>query len=258
MMSGQTCESMDWLAYLSNQLSPEEHSRMQEHLHSCTACQAELKDIEQLFDHLSIHLELIDPPVSLKERVMSSIQAESIEEVENYKQEREAKGQPFSRLESFHPGYQRRRPFWIGLGYAILFFLCGGLGLQLNHEHKLLTQLQQQMQDTPAMLSMHATSYDKEGQGEVILIPKGNSLRVIVVVNHLKPTVGSQVYHIWFWHHGTRSSAGVMTVNAEGKGTFVQTFPISFHEIDGIGITLEPNPNTTHPVGPKVLGVSHV
>jgi anti-sigma-K factor RskA len=69
--------SDDVAPYLLGALPEHEASNFERHLATCTMCQAELDDLRPVVDELSSTVEEVEPPVSLKRRVMADIEREA-------------------------------------------------------------------------------------------------------------------------------------------------------------------------------------
>jgi hypothetical protein len=165
-----------------------------------------------------------------------------------------------------HEGSSRARPVLLRRSSLVVRWLVAGLIVsaassavlanQLVHARQQLSQARQQLSSSPKTVSLHAMPSAKDAAGKAVFVQENHQLRLILYAANLKPTNGSEVYHIWLWNHGKRSSAGVMTVGSTGVGQFQGT--LKSGHLDGIGITLEPNANTSVPVGPKILGIKNI
>jgi hypothetical protein len=229
------------------------HAETAEHLEDCAECRGFLEELMTGMDLLATDMPQVPPPPSLRGKVLQTAY-EKRSPVSGADFRRYATHRPQQLLRSSEsPVFKRKRSTWMHVALAALVIVCAVLSAQVVMSGRTIKQLHAELATTLTTVSLHGQG-EPSATGEALLIRQGRQLHLIVYVANMKPTMGSEVYHIWLWNHGRRSSAGVMTVDATGTGQFEYT--LNDHSLDGIGITLEPNAHTATPVGPKVLGAS--
>ncbi|MCF8568440.1 anti-sigma factor [Alicyclobacillus tolerans] len=236
----QPCDSLDLWAYAEQRLSSEEREAVHKHLENCSLCRAQLQDLQDGFEAISHAMTPLQPPPSLRQQVLGAA-------FESPATNRESKPtQPFR--------FPLRRS---SIAIAAMALFSAGLLAQVVRDQHQLSLLQHQLaRAVPTAVSLQATKYTPKATGQVVLTRQGNSVHLVLVAANLKPTQGSQVYHIWLWNQNHRSSAGVMTVSSQGTGWFETTLSGPAATFNAIGITLEPTAKTEVPVGPKVLSAA--
>ncbi len=63
-------------SYLDGALSPEERSKIEDHLKSCAGCSAQLADLRRTIEHIK-GLEEIEPPAWMTQKIMAKVHEES-------------------------------------------------------------------------------------------------------------------------------------------------------------------------------------
>lgn len=136
---------------------------------------------------------------------------------------------------------------------AALFLVSLVLTQQVVHDRQQVSGLQAQLAHVTTAVDLQPTHILQNASGKAVVIPTASGVQLIVYISHVTPTQGSEVYHVWLLNHGTRHSAGVITTSPRGTGVLQVSLNGQHARFDGIGITLEPNAETTEPTGPKVL-----
>ncbi|OFW78246.1 MAG: hypothetical protein A2201_03035 [Alicyclobacillus sp. RIFOXYA1_FULL_53_8] len=233
-----------------------ERSRMTRHVKECVDCQIKLDDVRTILEGFPQGISPLRPPSSLREKTLAAaFAARSPAEVKAQPEgaKRHTRGlfarDLFGRLLTISA--QR----WLVVSTLALLFVSGTLSVKVALDHSQLTELQAKLaQQKVAAYELKPTSLARQAVGKAIVEQNGGELHVYVVISHTLPTQGNQVYHVWLWRNGSRISAGMFHVDRSGQAVFQGSLTGAWAGLNGIGITLEPNANTTTPVGPKVFG----
>jgi anti-sigma-K factor RskA len=76
-MSGSCEQGIDAGAYVLHALEDEEHDRFAVHLRTCATCRREVEQLQTVVDHLPMSTPQQMPPAALKDRIMSTVDAEA-------------------------------------------------------------------------------------------------------------------------------------------------------------------------------------
>lgn len=75
----------------------------------------------------------------------------------------------------------------------------------------------------------------------------------VLRTDNFPPLPSDMVYQFWLIKDGARTSGGVFTVDADGRGALVFTSRISLDDFDGMGVTPEPAGGSAGPTAPPVV-----
>ncbi|WDL98037.1 anti-sigma factor [Alicyclobacillus sp. ALC3] len=279
-MSEYTCEDIDLLAYLQERLTGVEREVVSRHVATCLTCQRDVAQLEQAQTLLPSALAPVDPPVDLKAIVMAeAFKQRSPQEVlrqrspEEVLRQRSPVGTTYVSSNAYastdasenadgassngrrkRTSFARRMLPW-SLS-AALFLVSLVLTQQVVHDRQQVNGLQAQLAHATTAVALQPTHILQNASGKAVVIKTGSGIQLIVYISHVTPTRGSEVYHVWLLNHGTRHSAGIITTSSGGTGVLQVSLNGQHAQFDAIGITLEPNAETTEPVGPKVLGTN--
>lgn len=247
-MKEYICDDVDLLAYLNGSLDAKERAALDIHLQSCSDCQTDLKQLSEAQDILPLALQQVSPPDLLKSQVLAKAFAARppLPAKDSLKSSRR-------RPTIFVQLWRRWLPWSVSTALLLVSLVLTQQVVGTRHE---VNQLKQQLADSAKAVALQPTNYLATAQGHAIVIPAHSGVQLIVYVSNVRPTVGSEVYHVWLWNHGTRESAGTMTVDAKGTGVLHVTLNGQRAVFNGIGITLEPDATTKVPTGPKILGAA--
>lgn len=215
------------------------------HLKTCETCREEWYGLRIVWEALALEAELQEVPDGMKSDVMNAIfGSESAYD--------EARLKP---TEPRRTAAKRRR---IVLASAFCVILLAGWGVWKlgptlwNPSGAVSTAATQTvLKEWPlasAMASMPAA------KGSIQLIREGEQQKVVVQTEGLDPTVNDQTYQVWLIHNGNRYNCGTFRVDRSGKGSLVYDLKRPDVQIDGFGVTLEPDALGSKPRGTKVLG----
>lgn len=237
-----TCEEFEELsgAYALDAVTPAEREAARAHLAECAKCTRLLLELRAVVEQLPYSVPQMNPPESLKERVLESIRNES----------RTTSTQPISI--SSHP---RRR--WstqlLVTAAVVLLLLCGGMiawNVSLHQENATLgsqvTSLQHQVS---LVYAMRGNSFAPGASGKVIYVPEQNI--TLLVVQGLPQLQGTQVYQGWLIHDKQPRSIGLLSMENSVASV---TYPGDIAGYEAAAVSREPGPlaSTNRPAGPIV------
>lgn len=239
------CEGL--IEYLTGEGSDMERKRFEKHLTTCSTCQEEVILWRQVWDNLADDAELVELPADLKDEVMGSIVArESHTPVSVEKK---------PRMPRFHYG-----KWAMGAAVLLLVFLSGWL---LGNFQPLSTVKESSAQTPDSIDTLfHLSAVRSNGKfddsprayGVACLVRSKDQEQLVVYVFGTPQTKDGEAYQVWLLKDGQRTSAGTFTVGESGIG--IMTLPLreGIPDMDAVGVTLEPDNQSTSPRGPKMFG----
>jgi Anti-sigma-K factor rskA len=246
------CENLS--LYIIDELTAREKEQYEGHLRICAHCQHELESLQETWQSLFYEIEEVDVPGTLKAEVMDFIFEKNEPVQREHKVERTKK----SLIERFKFIFKKQfSPLSTGVAAVLIIGLAG------LYWHNL------QLKDTITALENEAvgpvqivSTYALKGQGlaasangNAYLLQEGSDISLVIELNNMPGTKDKEVYQVWLLKNGTRQNAGTLKPDQNGNGLITYRLPPA-HSFDDIGITLEPNPNNTQPLGVKVMGTS--
>ncbi len=240
--------------YLVGECSTEEQEKFEYHLLSCPSCQEELRNMQSVWNALPLQMEEMEVPTDLKEEVMRVIFSQN-DVVDDKRQTRDVDIN-FPVYQAIHKN--KKRSFWSYYTIASLTVLLAASVIWNAFLFQESSIIQVVEQEPPSqiveMIPLKALNPAFESaQGMVCLLKKGDRTKLVVYILGLNANQGSEAYQVWLQHGGEQNNAGTFRVNQNGFGVFV--FDMEPNEqFDAVGITVEPDENSTKPNGPKVLG----
>ncbi len=229
-------------AYALGILDPEEAVRLEAHLQTCTACQAELASFKEVGSRLLMAQPPQAPSAALRKRLMTHL--------------------PSARTV--------RKPRWqwsfdrIALAAAIALLLILNLfslsqTQSMQRQQAQLTREIQTGQVALAMLAYPGTQslpINQNGITGSMLLDKDRNVVVLVVWN-LPPLKSDQTYQLWFIdRQDQRTSAAIFTPAADLPFTTVSIIaPQSLSNFSGLGLTVEPAGGSTQPTGARLFKI---
>jgi Anti-sigma-K factor rskA/Putative zinc-finger len=258
-------------AFVLGALTPEEAALVREHLATCAEPHPEIEELGGVVPYLAESVELVEPPSSLRDRVMAAAAADLAAGREGAVASMPAAGPaaepapregaavaPFPAAAERAARAQRRRrsPLqWVaGLAAVITIAALGiwNVGLQRDRD-----AAQAYERGLSAVLdvagqpgSQAAILSPQEGGGPDGLGAVGADGRVAIVMRGLAPTTGSEVYEAWaIAGDGAPQPLGGFTVGPTGTGAFLAD---GAPAADGVtlALTREPAPGATTPTAP--------
>lgn len=246
--------------YMAGEMTDVERRRFERHLTTCAACREDAAEWNDVWHRLSEEAPLVEPPADLRDEVLGAAFA----------------GLPLDRRsDTAEAGNRRRRgasengrrPKTLLRRYlfAAVFVavFCAGFGLRAwlpVHELPMRqadasspSQIERVLRLAP-VAEAWPDEAGKQAYGVACLIRSGGEQHLVVYVFGTPGTEGSEAYRVWLLQDGTRSSAGAFTVGESGIGLLTVPWPEPSPAFDQIGITLEPNAESSEPTGPKMFG----
>lgn len=241
-----------YLDLLTGEITEQERMAFERHLPGCKACQAEIAELELVWEGMSADMEPIEPPVELKQQVMKAALAADAEAM--------TKVQPAAETNrrSVKSRWLRKAP----AAAMIAMFLFGSAwNFWLYQERINMSTAAETPYVDPSQIKLaiplQSQSTDaSKASGIAYILDNGKSKQFVVYVYGATPTSGDQAYQVWLIKDGVRSSAGTFQVTSEGAGVGMLTMPLESDKpnFDRIGITLEPDDKGDQPRGKKMFG----
>jgi hypothetical protein len=237
--------------YVLGALDPEEEQAVREHLASCDLPHDEFAELGAVVRYLAEDVDLVDPPASLKTRIMAAAAAD-------LEQRRGPAGPPESRRVVQFPAAEeretrRRRTSVIGWGLRIAAVLViaalGAWNLRLQQDlNSVRRDLNTALQPTNAVAVLKPEATGPSGVG---LVQADGSVRI--TMRNLQPTTGSQVYEAWVIAPGAAAPVpiGGFTVGQDGIGLLLARNAGATAGVT-LALTREPGPGATTPTLPIV------
>ncbi|MBU8878064.1 anti-sigma factor [Bacillus sp. FJAT-29790] len=238
------CDNL--LLYIANELNDNKQMEFEEHLNHCTECTKEYKELSQAWSALQFDYIETDVPESLKEEVLDFV----------FKHDTDSLYEPlFSKLKEFVRVLQKQfTPFTAGI-ITLLFIAMAGLGIwsvqQTIHQEAIpKNEPIEILSAIPLKASEH--SHLKTG-GMAYIVQQGSRKNLVVQVYQLPKIEGSEVYQVWILKNSKREDGGIFKPDENGYGKL--TYQLAEGQIfDQIGITVEPDSNSTQPRGVRIVG----
>lgn len=239
---------MDYVTYSSEaSLLPE----FKQHMKTCAVCRAEWQQLQIVWQALALDTDVVDVPGTLKSEVMSAIFGEHV-----------------AGSDAGVPAAARRQPRrwrhrWRIAVSAASLLLVVALGAWYA-----LAPLRNQTPPAAAALVPSQTVLREwsmapvqhimpAAKASIQLVRDGDIQKVVVHAEGLAPTAGEQAYQVWLIHGERRYNCGTFRVDTSGKGVLVYDLKRPDVNIDGFGVTLEPDAQGAAPRGTKVLGTAN-
>jgi anti-sigma factor RsiW len=266
--ASMTCEEARDLAaaYVLGGLEPAEEAAVREHLRTCTEPHAEFAELGGVVPYLALDIELVEPPASLRDRVMAAAAADLAA--------RRSQTRPTGVVPpattvaappiAFPSASERtaRRAARIGVGpwagriaAVLAIVVLGGWNLLIQNQLAAANRYEQ------AVASVIAAASHPNSQTVVLTTDKGSRPagiaavgpdgRVVIAMRNLPATAGGQVYETWVITAKKPVAIGGFTVGSDGTVSFT-TRPAQTPAGSIIAVTLEPRAGQTAPEGPIV------
>lgn len=259
-MMSNTCDLL--LDYFNNQLTHEEQEKFQLHLLECEECQEELMELQQLTEDLPYSIEAIDPPVGMKERILSNVvnEAKTSEPESDQEPIQEESNQVTSLNDWKEPKKQGNR-WYKPLIAAVLTLSLVGNGAALiyitDDEPKEPSKTSEPEEVTlDAIQKMLSLSPSKgiNAKATAMMIEQNSKTNLVVQASNLPPLEGEETYQVWVLEDGKPFRSGTFVSNEKGNGavSYIMNYD-GKHSFDTIAITKEPNANSQTPQGEILL-----
>ncbi|MDF2682155.1 MAG: hypothetical protein K0R47_3345 [Brevibacillus sp.] len=253
METRDRCSLSDELvAYAIGEYTEKEKRLIDDHLAVCPFCRQEVNELREAWALIPFQIpyqpENVDVPVDLKTEVMNTI-------FEPKEKPDTAQVLPWyqqfgKRLVTWPPA--SRRFVMAGLVIALVGVVWNNIQLrQQLTAHEYVQSPAQVVQSYSLQATNNATAMAK---GNAWMYKQGDQKTLVLHMQGLSTTQGTEAYQVWLIHDGKRRSAGVFRVDGQGTGVLIYDMQDPSLPFEAIGITLEPDANGTQPRGKKVLG----
>ncbi|KIL37975.1 hypothetical protein SD70_29465 [Gordoniibacillus kamchatkensis] len=242
---------MDYVTYSSEASLPPE---FKQHMKTCAVCMEEWHQLQIVWQALALDTEEAEVPETLKSEVMNAI----FNGEDGMK-----RGTEVVPPLSAQPARPRRKSAgWRIAAAAACVFLVAGVSAWYGG------WLPPQRQISPAVVSPAQTVLKEwslrsvqqtmpAAKASIQLVRDGDVRKVVVQAEGLPPTTGAEAYQVWLLHEDHRYNCGTFRVDQSGKGVLVYDLKRPDIQIDGFGVTLEPDALGNAPRGKKVLGTAN-
>ncbi|WP_257349505.1 anti-sigma factor [Pseudalkalibacillus decolorationis] len=261
MNEHNTCDLL--LDYFNDCLNEIDKTKFKEHLASCNECQVELEELQMLTEDLPLSSEPIEPNDGMKNRILSSVFAQPIdneinEQTPEYLQTSEVSKPNESNVRSI--GTMRRNKGLIQslLAASLLLSLSANAYFYLNDEgpnEGAIDTVEEEGTDEVVNRVELAATEGFSGTAQAAMIQKESGMALVVQASDLNQLTGSEAYQVWLIDKsGSKFRAGTFLPNENGEGAV--SFPIDYkgeHDWDTIAVTLEPTPTSEQPQGDIIL-----
>lgn len=243
-------------AYVLDALEVAELLAFEEHLKTCAICRAEVAELRQVVDVLPLAVPLVQPPPSLRDRILAEVEAEVPAPA---RLTALPGGMPSTREnDNRRPRSWLRRPqTFLGVAAAVLLAAMGAWNVQLQHrtdEQKQTIAFQQVVERSiasGATVSQLPGTGSGSGAHAAMVQPPGGKAGYLIV-DGLAPAPADKVYQLWFVKGTTPRSVKVFGVTGNGPQVVPMPMPATGYPV--AAVTIEPGPRGSRlPTGPKVL-----
>lgn len=231
------------IPYVMGQLSESDRLLYEHHLLTCSNCQEEFADLQSVFGVLPYAVPPVELPKNLKERTLQA--AFHI---------RPALADPTSFKWFIKSRYGKIAVNLVAV--LLISWVASFWKLYSEPQQEAATLQIFQGTHIQASLALSATKSDQPAAGTAYLASASGKQVMIIQVRHAETLTGNEVYQAWLVKDGHRQSAGTFRVDESGDGLLVFSAKGQIPTFDSIGITREPDTNSTSPRGPKILGTS--
>ncbi|WP_375088049.1 anti-sigma factor domain-containing protein [Peribacillus sp. RS7] len=235
-------ECANLLSFLSGELGEKEKKAFAEHLIQCSECTKDYEQMTEAWNSLKWDFEEMEPSSSLKSEVMNFV-FEPNDQVPVLKEKN---------WSSFF--FRQFTPVTSGLLLATLVFAFVLLysNIQLKKELAAIN-LPMEVKTSLSLQPADKTAVKMNTDGEAYILQQGEDRRLIVQIQNLPSLKESEVYQVWLLKDGKRTNAGTFKPDETGTGSL--TYKLSINDqFNQIGITREPDSNSTKPRGEKIVG----
>ncbi|MCG3088948.1 anti-sigma factor domain-containing protein [Sporosarcina cyprini] len=231
------------IPYIANELKESENVAFEEHMKNCAECQKEYKELAKAWNALPFEYKEIDVPESLKGEVLGFV----------FEHDKGSSEEAFmAKIRKLFVLFKSQfTPVSTSI-LAILLLAIVGLGIANVQERG--HQAQNNPIEIVATIPIKSANQSHSGPtGIAYIVQQGSEKKLILQVHELSGVEGSQVYQVWLLKNGLRENGGIFKPDENGSG--VLTYQLAEGQtFDQIGITVEPDSNSTQPRGEKVAG----
>ncbi|MGM0805825.1 MAG: anti-sigma factor domain-containing protein [Bacillota bacterium] len=247
-MEQKTCDNL--LEYYNGLLEGKEKDAFEKHLKQCDACQEEWAEWQDLTADLPYLSEEAQPPIGMKERILTNVTASNSSFSH---QEKQSVNKTDELTTPVSPITQRKSKPWIqGLLAAGLLLSLGTNAYLFNENNKNEQVIEEQINKT--FKTVQLASEETDSTGVASMVQENDTMNLVVQTNNLTQVKGTETYQVWLIEGDKPYRAGTFTPDENGNGAVV--FPVKFegeHNWDAVAISHEPTPNSKKPVGTIVM-----
>jgi anti-sigma-K factor RskA len=244
-------------AFVLGALPPDEERAVREHLATCSLSHEELAELGSVVTALAESVELVEPPASLRERVMAAA-------ARDLEARRPAGPRPIVRpsppvadVVAIRPARRTARLGWaLGLAAALVIAGLGAWNLSLRSDLDAATAYRQHVEQVliaaarPGSHSAILSNKDNPAIGGLAVV--GSDGSVEVVMRGLAPTSGGKVYEAWvIAGENAPAPIGSFTVGSDGNGYLAAGGAPAAAGVT-VALTLEPGPGAKSPTRPII------
>jgi anti-sigma-K factor RskA len=239
------CEEFEELsgAYALDAVTPAEREAARAHLAECANCTRRLRELRAVVDLLPYSTTQVNPPDSLKGRVLESIRNEG----------RTASTQPI-------PMSSRARWRWstqlLAIAAVLMLLLIGGMtawNVSLHQQNTSLAYQVTSLQHRAVQVyAIQGIASAQGASGKAIYLPEQNI--TLLVIQGLPQLQGTQVYQGWLIHGKQPRSIGLLSMENDVASV---TYPGNIAGYEVAAVSIEPGPlaSKSAPAGPFVAVV---
>lgn len=226
--------------------------QVEAHARGCAHCREELDALRATADVLALAPEEVEPSPDLRGRVMAQVRAEAAGRTDGRETGGAVPGAPPApdeapaRTDGRRPGRLRAllRP-WPAT--ALAFAAIAAALLVWN----VALQVQPGEPDRVTAIAVAGTDAAPGVRGRVLYV--GDEDALVVRLEGLGPLPPGEAYHLWTIDGGVPASAGVFRPDASGRAVVAASGAAG---AEAIGLTAQPEANTTAPEGPLLMAAS--
>lgn len=231
------------IPYIANELKESEHMAFVEHLKICAECKKEYQELSQAWHALPFDYTEIEVPEMLKGEVLGFV----------FDHKRKSGTENFMAKMSKLTKMLKSQFTPVSASIvAVLLFVIIGLGIT-NVQEKSRYAGNIPVEILTAIPLKAANQSYPGTNGVAYIVQQGSEKKLVVQVHEFPGVEGSQVYQVWLLKNGTRENGGIFKPDENGSGILTYQFAEG-QTFDQIGITVEPDANSSQPRGEKIVG----
>lgn len=227
--------------YALGALDVAEVAQVEAHLPGCAACRAELREFEAVTNDLALAVAEVNPPASLRQQLMASIQAPQ--------PETESQSQPslWQQLIAYYRQHKAIAFSQLALLALLLLLLASTVALwqQVNEMNSAAPPGRLQA------IRLNGTGVIPGAEG--YLTVSGDGLSGAIVLDEVPQLAEEQQYQLWLVKDGARVSGALLSVDELGYGGGRVNPPESLFNYSAAEVTIEPADGSPQPTTDVLL-----
>ena len=265
--------------YTLGSLDEAERASVEEHLHGCPSCQADLKEHQRIAEQLPYVPTVVEPPADLKTRLMARIEA--LEVGERAEEEARSLARPPVRRGGWRRVFRERPVYALAFSItAVAVVLVGWSTYQTirvenlqdssDEQSALVNELEDSNNRLDARVkqqwraltlaanpNVEAVSFkgseaSPQTRGSFMVDMQEN--QAVMMIVDLVPPDKDEVYQVWMWDPGGALRAvGTFRTWGEGYGIWTMRGQFSSLKYRFFGVTREPEGGSTVPTAPLLI-----